>query len=106
MVNTFPYTFFAYLDLLGFSRFVLNLSDHPDYKNAPEKKQQTLLYYYNVLEPMVNGSIFSKKGKKLYEDTSIFQYPEVVLNSMIVSDSIFLWTDDQTIKALEVCFMQ
>lgn len=100
MNYVFPKTFFAYLDLLGFSQFVLNLSAQKEFQNDPFRKQQTLLYYYNVLEPLVNGSIFAQKSisesgnATNIEMNNDFKVQISELNSMIVSDSIFLWTDD------------
>ncbi|UYP47146.1 hypothetical protein NEF87_003431 [Candidatus Lokiarchaeum ossiferum] len=104
MNYVFPTTFFAYLDLLGFSQFVLNLSAQEEFQKDPFRKQQTLLYYYNVLEPLVNGSIFAHKSIPSPENVepiknyNNFKVKISELNSMIVSDSIFLWTDDLSIE--------
>ncbi|WP_371802642.1 hypothetical protein [Candidatus Lokiarchaeum ossiferum] len=104
MNYVFPTTFFAYLDLLGFSQFVLNLSSQEEFQKDPFRKQQTLLYYYNVLEPLVNGSIFAHKSISSPENVepiknyNNFKVKISELNSMIVSDSIFLWTDDLSIE--------
>lgn len=84
MLETFNKTFFCFLDLLGFSRFVLKLSN--EYRDDPGAKQKKLMHYYGVLEPLVNGSIFQKDAQP-------------TLNSFIVSDSIFLWTDDTTLES-------
>ena len=121
MITTFPYTYFAFLDLLGFSQFVLTLASQEQSSRDPASKQQILLYYYNVLEPLVNGSIFSTKrdsqehsqlNPKTYipnnpnnpqtnpQTNSSFNITSSSLNSLIVSDSIFLWTDDQSLASL------
>ncbi|MHA1672294.1 MAG: hypothetical protein ACTSYI_01575 [Promethearchaeota archaeon] len=110
MITTFPHTFFAYLDLLGFSQFVLTLASQEQSRKDPASKQQILLYYYNVLEPLVNGSIFSaKRDSQELPQTNPQTIPQTIipfnitsssLNSLIVSDSIFLWTDDQSLGSL------
>lgn len=142
MITVFPKTYFAYLDLLGFSQFVLNLEQEtldPSESQDPQTPQQILLYYYNVLEPLVNGSIFSparkfnpwksktETGSQATSDPSSHSYSYILpnspensqkdrkyttnptdfpnttprLNSLIVSDSIFLWTDDLAFTSLE-----
>ncbi|MHA1619921.1 MAG: hypothetical protein ACTSVZ_11630 [Promethearchaeota archaeon] len=93
---------------------MLTLASQEQSSRDPTSKQQILLYYYNVLEPLVNGSIFSAKREKNPPQQSnlqsinqsnnqsniSFNIDSSSLNSLIVSDSIFLWTDDQSMGGL------
>ena len=82
----FPKCFFAYLDILGFSRFVLNMNKLPEFRDDPIKKQKQLLDYYSVLEPLVMGPVYGK-GKITTNDevASIVKTEKPKLNSYIVT---------------------
>jgi hypothetical protein len=72
----------------------------PEFREDPTKKQKQLLDYYSVLEPLVMGPVYGK-GKITTNDevASIVKTEKPKLNSYIVSDSIFLWTDDVSFQS-------
>ena len=95
MVFTFPRTYFCYLDILGFSRYVLNLNNITDLQANPTEKQKLLLNYYNIIHPLVMGPIYGQHHIFTNEDVNkLIQSGSPRLNSYIISDSILLWTDD------------
>ena len=101
MVITFPKTYFCFLDILGFSKFVLNLNKQPEFQHNPLLKQKKLVDYYNVIQPLVLGSVYGNYRTFTNEDISkLMKTDDPRLNSYIVSDSILLWTDDVSYQSL------
>lgn len=95
MVYTFSDTFVCFLDILGFSKYVLSLNDIPKFKADPILKQKELLKYYNIIYPLVIGPVYGQfQNFSNTQAKKIVQTQKPRLNSYIVSDSILLWTDD------------
>ena len=101
MVYTFPQTYFCFLDILGFSRFVMRLNKNPEFHRNPLMKQKKLMDYYNVIQPLVLGSVYGNYRTFSNDEVKeLMKTDDPRLNSYIVSDSILLWTDDVSYQSL------
>lgn len=82
----------AFLDILGFKDLVLN-NEHERLIELYE-----IVFADTVDVALANGKIIIKK-----EENKLLYTPDrskILVNSIIVSDSVILWTDDCSVKSL------
>ena len=91
MKQTYPSVFFAFLDILGFKEIVLN-TDHA--------KLEVL--YLDTLPVNIDGALAGGRFRILDQNGKKSQVPDTQrasVNSLLVSDSIMMWTEDDSMGA-------
>ncbi len=106
--------YLAYLDFLGFSSFVNQIFDTIDDEaidNLEEEKQKRKLehmkyQYENKVISLIKGEMVGYQTKNTHrkylgKEIHVPNFNESQFNSLIFSDSVFIWTENDSFEAFE-----
>ncbi len=110
----YPSVYFAYLDFLGFSNFVEQIFDAIDEETIDKSKEEKLkrkiehmkYKYKNKVINLIEGEMVGYQStnthqKYLGRDHHIPNFNNSQFNSLIFSDSVFIWTKYDSFEAFE-----
>jgi len=95
--------YLAFIDILGFSKFVDGIPKRLGGSPSEEQIQTAIEYFYENFTSFIEGAICRYGIKEITIDSRTYStsdFSNVSINSLQISDSLLLWTDDTKIEAL------